>query len=88
MEEYHHQLYRRPQMTGQAREEEEVKADFRLKCLSLSLRSTTLSPIASSIAVGGATQPLLDATLDDGLRRSRRFRVSSNSLWETKRNDV
>ena len=23
MEEYHHQLYRRPQMTGQAREEEE-----------------------------------------------------------------
>ena len=24
MEEYHHQLYRRPQMTGQAREEEEV----------------------------------------------------------------
>ena len=25
MEEYHHQLYRRPQMTGQAREGEELK---------------------------------------------------------------
>ena len=27
MEEYHHQLYRRPQMTGQAREEEEEKGE-------------------------------------------------------------
>ena len=29
MEEYHHQLYRRPQMTGQAREEEEEVYDHR-----------------------------------------------------------
>ena len=27
MEEYHHQLYRRPQMTGQAREEEEEEEE-------------------------------------------------------------
>ena len=28
MEEYHHQLYRRPQMTGQSREEEEKDKYF------------------------------------------------------------
>ena len=31
MEEYHHHLYRRPQMTGQAREEEEVDLRFPLQ---------------------------------------------------------
>ena len=35
MEEYHHQLYRRPQMTGKAREEEEEELMYDKMNLSI-----------------------------------------------------